>query len=170
MDLNPFKKKKQEPQGGQAGEQPVAKVDVFASEADLEVQIRQKEKGQKVDIEREPVRGGISRPAASDLDSSARIRELLFNPNPENLEMLTVTKKQHWIALSAEETFDEVRSRGSDRRNGNYVSVARLFITHLDRRAISVQGNVSETRNAMLQVHQDMSSSDKEGGRSMPMG
>ena len=175
MDLNPFKKKKKQPQG-QEGEQPVAsvKADIYNSETDLAIQTRQREKGQKVDIEREPITGGITRTSSgssADFETSARIREIMFNPTPENLEMLGVTKKQHWVALSAEQTFDDVRKAGEGRRNGSYFSVAGRFITHFDRRSISVQGNVSEARNAMLQVHQDMSSADSDSkGRQMPMG
>lgn len=170
--LDKFKKKKKAEPQGQEGEQPVAKVDVFPSQSDLEVQVRQREKGQRIDTEREPIQSGVVRQgsSASDLESAAKIRELLFNPDENNLEILAVTKKQHWIALAAEATFCDIREAGENRKSGNYFSVARRFITHLDRRSISVQGNSSEARNAMLQIHQDMSQSDHENGKTMGMG
>ncbi len=170
MDLNPFKKKEKKDKAAE-GKEPVAKIDVFDSETELEITTRQKEKGQRVDVHREPFRGGISRDSDQEFGTAARIRELLFNPNEENLSMLTVTKKRDHVTLAAAETFDKVREMGSHRRNGNYISVARLFITNFDKRAISVQGMTSETRNAMLQVHQDMVSEISEGKRGqLPMG
>lgn len=170
MKFNPFKKDKDKKPAEGSGEKPIAKIDVFNSEADLEITTRQKERGQRVDIKREPVKSGIVRDSQDEFGSSARIRELLFHPDEENLSMLTVTKPRDHVTLASEETFDQVRAMGSMRRDGDYISVARLFITNLDKRAISVKGNTSETRNAMLQVHQDMSEANRDNKSQMPMG
>lgn len=170
--LNPFsKKKKAEEPANEEGEKPVARVDVYPSEQELKIQTQQREKGQKVEMEREPIHSGVSHASpSSGFEDSAKMRELLFNPTPENLEMLCVTKKQHWITLAAAQTFNDVREAGETRRNGEYFSVASRFITHLDRRSISVQGNESNARNAILKVHEDMSGTDTENKRNMGMG
>ncbi len=145
------------------GSLPIGKVEVFASDRDLEIQVRQKEKGEKVFTQREPIHGGVQR-ETDGFTNAAQLRALLLNPPEDKLHMYTVISKQQHATLAANETFDWVRSQGEKRKGENYTSVAHYYRQKFYGLALSVKGNVSEARTAVLQLHDQMTEGQEGKG------
>lgn len=171
MDIGRFfhlgGKKDKQPQGEGL---PVGKVEIFASDRDLEIQVKQREKGEKVFTQREPVRGGVQR-ETDGFGTSAQLRAILLNPPIDKLPMYTVIAKQQHAVLAANETFDWVRTIGESRKGDKYQSVASYYRTKFYELALSVKGNVSELRTSVLQLHDQMTEGQEgKGVGKMPMG
>ena len=165
--LNPFKKKKEGEQTKEGA--PIAKIDVFSNEQDLEIQVRGKEK--VTTSFKEPDAKGLESNVSEDITSS-KLRTMVLTPpkDDEQRERWSIIVRPHQFLIAAASTLDDIRKAGDDRQGEAYKSVTYIFLKHFLNLSPAVKGNESELVKAALKIHEDMVEQPQSSGTRMRMG